>query len=450
MKIIGVGRRMEKKEKKRGHKLVVVLILLSIALLAGGGVLTYFTSPKYVAQTVIKEMGENATQILANRQETGLEENYSTTGTLKIDLQSDYFQGLSTTDSSYATIANLFRNLSNTQNNIAVVQDKENKRLFINYNSTLNGQNLFSTRYLVEDATEYYYIDGVTSTYVNNGNNNYFESLNSATTTNENLNYIIEKVTESVKDNIEDSYLSTTYEDNYKVVTITLTEDDLLKLGNNVLEDLKKDTKANQIMTGYNQNFADTKITKDQIKGIGTIQLHIYLNKISTQVERYELNMEDGTTLSYSIANGNKMIEITQNDSTTRFTITTTNDKTDITITDEENTTIGSVSISKTSTNYDIIANVTTDTMSMDFGYNTQMTNVKKGTSYDSSTTITLNISSQNTMLLNGTITLDTTTTSDTTIEEDTSTSVLASTLTGTESDLLSQKLITALTQLMS
>ena len=229
-----------------------------------------------------------------------------------------------------------------------------------------------------------------------------------------------------------------------------MTEDDLLQLGNNVLEDLKKDTKANQIMTGYNQNFADTKITKDQIKGIGTIQLHIYLNKISTQVERYELNMEDGTTLSYSIANGNKMIEITQNDSTTRFTITTTNDKTDITITDEENTTIGSVSISKTSTNYDIIANVTTDTMSMDFGYNTQMTNVKKGTSYDSSTTITLNISSQNTMLLNGTITLDTTTTSDTTIEEDTSTSVLASTLTGTESDLLSQKLITALTQLMS
>ena len=441
---------MEKKEKKRGHKLVVVLILLSIALLAGGGVLTYFTSPKYVAQTVIKEMGENATQILANRQETGLEENYSTTGTLKIDLQSDYFQGLSTTDPSYATIANLFRNLSNTQNNIAVVQDKENKRLFINYNSTLNGQNLFSTRYLVEDATEYYYIDGVTSTYVNNGNNNYFESLNSATTTNENLNYIIEKVTESVKDNIEDSYLSTTYEDNYKVVTITLTEDDLLQLGNNVLEDLKKDTKANQIMTGYNQNFADTKITKDQIKGIGTIQLHIYLNKISTQVERYELNMEDGTTLSYSIANGNKMIEITQNDSTTRFTITTTNDKTDITITDEENTTIGSVSISKTSTNYDIIANVATDTMSMDFGYNTQMTNVKKGTSYDSSTTITLNISSQNTMLLNGTITLDTTTTSDTTIEEDTSTSVLASTLTGTESDLLSQKLTTALTQLMS
>ena len=441
---------MEKKEKKRGHKLVVVLILLSIALLAGGGVLTYFTSPKYVAQTVIKEMGENATQILANRQETGLEENYSTTGTLKIDLQSDYFQGLSTTDPSYATIANLFRNLSNTQNNIAVVQDKENKRLFINYNSTLNGQNLFSTRYLVEDATEYYYIDGVTSTYVNNGNNNYFESLNSATTTNENLNYIIEKVTESVKDNIEDSYLSTTYEDNYKVVTITLTEDDLLQLGNNVLEDLKKDTKANQIMTGYNQNFADTKITKDQIKGIGTIQLHIYLNKISTQVERYELNMEDGTTLSYSIADGNKVIEITQNDSTTKFTITTTNDKTDITITDEENTTIGSVSISKTSTNYDIIANVATDTMSMDFGYNTQMTNVKKGTSYDSSTTITLNISSQNTMLLNGTITLDTTTTSDTTIEEDTSTSVLASTLTGTESDLLSQKLITALTQLMS
>ena len=441
---------MEKKEKKRGHKIIVVFILLGIILLTGGGVLTYITSPKYVAQTVIKEMGESATKFVSNRPKTGLEDNYNMTGTLKIDLQSDYFQGLSTTDPSYATLSNLFKNLSNTQNNISIIQDKENKRLFLNYNSTLNGQNLFSTKYLVEDATEYYYIDGVTSTYVNNGNNNYFESLNSTTTTNENINYIIEKITELVKDNIKDSYLSTNYKDNYKIVTITLTEDDLVQLINNVLEGLKKDDKANQIMTGYNQNFADVKITKSQIKGIGTIQFHIYLDKILAQVERYELNMENGTTISYSIGNGNKAVEITQDDSTTKFTITTSNDKTDVTITDEKNTTIGSISISKTSTNYDVIANLTTDSRSIDFSYNTQMTNVKKATSYDSSTTIALKVSSQNTTLLNGTITLDATTTNDTTIEEDTSTSVLASTLTGTESDLLSQKLTTTLIQLMS
>lgn len=437
-------------KKKSKKKLVLILGILGIIMLVGGGVLSYFTSKTYVATTVVKNMTENAVQIMAQGQETGLEDNYKTVSNVKINLQSDYYQSLASMDPSYATIANLFRNLSNTDSNITTVQDKENKRLFVSVDTTLQAQPLMNMKYLVEDATEYYYIDGVSSTYINNGNNNYFESLNS-TTTNENITYMIEKIGESVSNNLKEEYLTESYEDEYKEITITLTEDNLVELINNVLEDLKEDSKANQIMTGYNQDFANQRVTKEQVSGLGTIRLHIYINKIYGAIERYELELGDETSLVYYQESDKNILELIEsNETTARLEITTEGEKTDIVITDGNGTNLGTISISKTSTNQDIIVNITEADTSLDITYNKQLTNLQKGTSYDSTTTMSIKMASSNMTLIDGTITITSTTTNDTTISEDVSNSVLASTMTGTEQELLNQKLTTVFTQLMS
>ena len=438
-------------KKKSKKKLVLILGILGIIMLAGGGVLSYFTSKTYVATTVVKNMTENAVQVMAQGQETGLEDNYRTVSNVKINLQSDYYQSLASMDPSYATIANLFRNLSNTDSNITTVQDKENKRLFVSVDTTLQAQPLMNMKYLVEDATEYYYIDGVTSTYINNGNNNYFESLNSTTTTNDNITYIIEKIGESVSNNLKDEYLSESYDSEYKQITITLTEDNLVELINNVLDDLKEDSKANQIMTGYNQDFANQRVTKEQVSGLGTIRLHIYINKIYGAIERYELELGDETSLVYYQESDKNILELIEsNETTARLEITTQGEKTDIVITDGNGTNLGTISISKTSTNQDIIVNITEADTSLDITYNKQLTNLQKGTSYDSTTTMSIKMASSNMTLIDGTITITSTTTNDTTISEDVSNSVLASTMTGTEQELLNQKLTTVFTQLMS
>lgn len=438
-------------KKKSKKKLVLILGILGIIMLAGGGVLSYFTSKTYVATTVVKNMTENAVQVMAQGQETGLEDNYRTVSNVKINLQSDYYQSLASMDPSYATIANLFRNLSNTDSNITTVQDKENKRLFVSVDTTLQAQPLMNMKYLVEDATEYYYIDGVTSTYINNGNNNYFESLNSTTTTNDNITYIIEKIGESVSNNLKDEYLSESYDSEYKQITITLTEDNLVELINNVLDDLKEDSKANQIMTGYNQDFANQRVTKEQVSGLGTIRLHIYINKIYGAIERYELELGDETSLVYYQESDKNILELIEsNETTARLEITTEGEKTDIVITDGNGTNLGTISISKTSTNQDIIVNITEADTSLDITYNKQLTNLQKGTSYDSTTTMSIKMASSNMTLIDGTITITSTTTNDTTISEDVSNSVLASTMTGTEQELLNQKLTTVFTQLMS
>lgn len=441
---------MEKEKKEKGKKLVVGLIILGLILIAGGGVLTYFSSPSYVSKTVIKEFGQKATELMNSRIETGLEDNYKTTSNIKMNLKSDYFSALATMDPSYAMISNLLNNLSNTENNITMVQDKENKKLFFNLDSKLSGQSLINTKYLVENATAYYSIDGVTNTYVNNGNNNYFESLNSSTTTNENLKYLIEKIAESMANNLEESYLSESYTDEYKVITITLTEQNIVTYGNKIINDLKNDEKANQIMTGYNANFSEVKLTEKDVTGTGTIKVNIYLDKILSQVSQYELELGNGNKCIYYKENGKEIVELISEEETTTLEIEKHGEKTEINIKDGSNASLGTVTISQTSTNYDIVANITSEEATLDFGYNYQITNLKKSTSYDSAATITIKMTAQNTTIIDGTITVTSQTTNDTTISEDTSSSVLASTLSGTQTELLQQKIALIILSLMS
>ena len=446
---------MNENVKKKGSNKIFGILLLLIAVIAiGAGIfLTYITSPKFIATETIKKMSENIVSFMDNNKtDTGLEENYKKTSTVTMNLQSDYLTTLSQTDPSMVPYANLLRNLTNTTSTTTMVQDIENSRLFLDYNTTLNEEPLINLKYLVENSTEYYYIDGVSQTYINNGNNNYFESLNSETSINDNTKYLIEKVGESLASHIEDSYLSSSYESDYKKITITLTEDDLVTVVNNVLSDLKKDSKASKILSGYNESFNDFEISKDMISGLGTVEFNIYIDKVLGTVKKYDMNLEESKIkLSYDDSTDQKELElIANNESVGKVQFSTNDGNITLNIVDDSNNVVGTISTTKTSTNYDIIMNLTLDTTIIDINYNNQITNLKKNTSYDSTTNIAINISSNNTTLINGTINITSNITNDTRIEEDTSTSVLASTLPAPKEQLLTEKMTTVFTRLMS
>lgn len=446
---------MNENVKKKGPNKIFGILLLLIAVIAigAGAFLTYITSPKFIATETIKKMSENIVSFMDNNKtDTGLEENYKKTSTVTMNLQSDYLTTLSQTDPSMVPYANLLRNLTNTTSTTTMVQDIENSRLFLDYNTTLNEEPLINLKYLVENSTEYYYIDGVSQTYINNGNNNYFESLNSETSINDNTKYLIEKAGESLASHIEDSYLSSSYESDYKKITITLTEDDLVTVVNNVLSDLKKDSKASKILSGYNESFNDFEISKDMISGLGTVEFNIYIDKVLGTVKKYDMNLEESKIeLSYDDSTDQKELElIANNESVGKVQFSTNDGNITLNIVDDSNNVVGTISTTKTSTNYDIIMNLTLDTTIIDINYNNQITNLKKNTSYDSTTNIAINISSNNTTLINGTINITSNITNDTRIEEDTSTSVLASTLPAPKEQLLTEKMTTVFTRLMS
>lgn len=441
---------MKSKGKSQGTKKIIIIFIISLILLIAGIVLSYFSSAKYVATKAVKGLGQNVIELAnSTNKNTGLEENFKVTSTIKVNLQSDYFQALSSLSPDYQVVSNLLSNLSNTETQVTMTQDKQNKKLLINYDTKLSGDPLANVKYLVDNATEYYYIDGLTQNYINNGNNGYFESLNSTTTTKENAEYIIEKITEAASNNIKDEYLSETYEKDSKKITITLTEDDMVEFLNNIIDELKKDNKANQIMTGYDKNFSKAKVTKSDVASLGTVTINIYIDKFIGQIKKYEIKSNDDAITYYE--GQNKVIEIRNKDElVTKLNITTNGDKIDIKITDGNNTNIGNLSINKTSTNYDVVANITTEEFSANFGYNSQITNLKQGNSYDSSTTISLDITANDAVLLNGTIEITSTTTNDTAINEDVSNSVLASTVESTPSDLVMQKIAEIMVRLSS
>lgn len=441
---------MESNKVKKQKTKIIVIFLVALILLIAGIILSYFSSAQYVAQRVVKVMGKNMVELVNNgNQNTGLEENFKTTSTIKMNLQSEYFQALSTLSPDYQGLSNLLRNLTNTETQITMIQDQKQKKMLINYDTKLSGESLANIKYLVDNATEYYYIDGLTPNYINNGNNSYFESLNSTTTTKENTEYMIEKITQATANNMKKKYLSETYEKNWKKITITLTENNMVELSNNILEELKKDTKANQIMTGYDKDFSKVKVTKEEISGLGTITINVYIDKLLGQIKKYDITNNNDSIVFYE--GKSKVLEMwSDNKLVTKLDITQNNDKTNIKITNSTGTNIGDISINKTNTNYDIVADITTDEFSANFGYNSQITDLKEGNSYNKNTKINLDITANNTVLFNGIIEITSTTTKDTTINEDVSNSVLASTVETAPSDLVTQKILEIISRLAS
>ena len=85
---------MESKGKSQKQKKIIVIFIISLILLIAGIILSYFSSAKYVAKRAVKVMSQNVIELANSRNQTGLEENFKTTSTIKVNLQSDYYQAL--------------------------------------------------------------------------------------------------------------------------------------------------------------------------------------------------------------------------------------------------------------------------------------------------------------------------------------------------------------------
>ena len=83
---------MKSKGKSQGTKKIIIIFIISLILLIAGIVLSYFSSAKYVATKAVKGLGQNVIELAnSTNQNTGLEENFKVTSTIKVNLQSDYF-----------------------------------------------------------------------------------------------------------------------------------------------------------------------------------------------------------------------------------------------------------------------------------------------------------------------------------------------------------------------
>lgn len=445
----------ELKPKNNKKGIIIILVGLAILLIGSGAALAFLGNPKRVTSMVINKLSTNMENLMKdNKDVTGIKDSFTATSNIKSNIQSAYFQALSTMSPEYATFAKLFTNLSNTETDMVLVQDTKNQKLFMNWNSKLNQQELLAAKYLIENNTEYYFINGAVPNYINNGNNNYFESLTSSTTTNENLVYVIKTTAKLIGENLKDEYFTETTDKEYKKITLTLNQKNYAELANNVLAGLKKDEKASKILTGYNKDFAKSKVSVSNENDKSVIEFIIYTDKLLSQPKKYELNfIDEGQKSGFTYYKEEKqgVVEIKDNNKTVgTMKISTKDNKTDINILDEKGTSIGTIAINKTDTNQDILVNIKSDSATIEISYNSKLSNIEKNKSYDMDITMALKVASDNIDLINGTISAKTKVTSEIAINEDISTSVLASSITPEQQALLDQKMTMILLSLMS
>lgn len=431
---------MDNHEKyKKPIKLIISIFILSIILISVGTYILYISNPKKITQTAINNFQTKLKDIFSTNEDLNVGQNYTLTSNINLNLESDYLN--STQDESIKLYKNIINKLNNSNNVLNISQDKTNKKALFSLISTQDNKELINTKYLVENSTEYYYIKDFQSTYINAGTNNYFETLTEENTSQENLTYLYDFIGKSLKNNIPDEYFEK-YQTETSIsneptkltkVSLTLNNEKIKTIAKSILKDLKNDEKANKILTGYNEEFTNSKI-KDSTEYLPkgkTLILNVYTTNLTYQIKKYELIIQDDKNeqkITYEVGKNKDIAYIIDNNKIIyKLNIVNSNNKSTIKILNSKEKNIGEINIEKNKNSEELLVEIKDNDTTIDIDYEKKLKNIKKNKSYDVSTYVSIKAISNNSNILNGTIKIDSKVSNEVKISEDVSNSVLES-----------------------
>ena len=280
---------MAKKKKKKpiNRRIIEILIVISIIVILLGTYLLYLSNSK----RIFLESINNLTSSFSNIEELESEfKNFTLVSNLSINTTGKIEDNKKYNNKYYEIITNLITNYNNTKANINYTSNRKNKELYIDYNSTVNKKDLITGKYLIKDNTEYYYINDITDTYINNGNNTYFETLNSDTKETNNLIYLKDTFNKYFIKNLDDKYFSKQENNNYTKITLVLDNKRLNETYKDTLDDLKEDKKAKEIIKGFDRDFFKKKVKDiNFLKKDKKLYITVYTDRFTYSPNKYEI-----------------------------------------------------------------------------------------------------------------------------------------------------------------
>lgn len=448
-------------ENKKRKKLIILIVIAVILIISG-----IFVACRNNNKAILIRAIDNINSTLKEKYMISNDNNfkyldYTVQSNIKLSF-SNHNQS-TTFINDYGNYLKLFDNLSKTENNLVFKQDRTNKKLLLSFNSKFNDQELIDYRYLIENNTEYYYIKDFLNSYINNGNNSYYESLTQDITNEDNVNYIYKFIIHSFIDNINNKEISkkgekTTINDKVKIlqkISIEFDNNNLKEIFKKVLKDLKNDDRANKILTGINTNFNKTKIS-DKVKYLDDNQkiiLSVYVDNITYKIRKYNLDFIDKNntkTISYEEQG---VLNIYKNNTlTTKCSISYNPNKTIIDVTDisKNSSSLGQIIIEKKDKFYQIKLQLKIKDMDFNFDLNRIISNVEKNKSYNSKWSLEGVITSNNVDIINIKLNIDSKVSNAVTIDENTDNAIFAKNIDSTKQQELKQKITNLITTLMS
>ena len=421
----------------------VALIAVAIGLIYYGLKLNKMAKKHYVVDVTVDTIRDTLYNYGKIENQYYLGEEFSVNSNIKVNLNSEDYETKAPLDPESAKKNNILKNLSAMQINSRIEQSKKDGRFITELNEKIGEEDVFSGKYYIDNYTKYYFVNGVLSSYVNDGNNNYFDLLNEKNCTMDNIDYLYNFIFESLKNNIKEEDLLA-YE-----VEINIGEDkvpvnqvflkindkyikDLLK---GMLKDLKKDEKANQIITALYPNFKNVKVNTDKkyLDNKESYTINIYSRKVINKPLKYEIiHLNDDFQESYSFEGtleSGAIYYVKNNEIKYIGKCESTPKKLEVIINDVNGGEAGNIKIEKTTNSLSFNTTLDLETKNYQISYSTIYKNFNKNKSYVREDTLTCRIMENMVTKLNGSVIIESEVSKKTNIKEDTESAVLHSTL---------------------
>ena len=442
----------------RNKKLIFILvfiIILSITSIILGIYINSLSKPKKILEESIGFIHDQGKKYIFLDDKYNVGDTYTMESNIDFNLDSEYYLRDSKNNTDSLKKYNFIKNISKMNTDIVIKQDMNNKTNYIEVNQKIGEEDIVGYKRLVNNSTEYYFINGILKNYVNNGTCNYFEAINNENTTRDDLNYLYDFIFKSLQNNMKDDYFEVK-EVNENInskntsvnrISIRFTDKNVREILNNILKDLKKDEKANNILSNVYKDFKNYKV-KDKTDFFDKEEsyiLNIYTTKFLSKPLKYEvIHMSGNTTDSYIIEKSNnntfEFFYLEGDTVTYSSNVKVLDNGISAKIYNSSNNEIGELELEKKPDK--IIFNYKFDNnkKKFDINYSSKYTDVVNNKKYTNTIKLDIKYLINKESKLDGNIIIKTDVSNKTKITEEVSSSVLYSKLSDEEKDLIKTK----------
>ncbi len=324
---------------KKKKIIVTIVIIVAIGLLVAGGILLYQNySNKNRIVTSFNELKTALTETLnLDKNTTNTKITQTVTGSTRFNINPMLGNSEDGTDV-------VIGNLNNSTFNYEYRLDTESKRMYMDGSLLLNATELLGINFYQAEDISYVFLRNIFDKYIVIENSDIFTYLEESNQAVDDVNYIYDKIIESLGNNITTDDIKVTNQDGKKKISLELNEERLNEISKNIVNDLKKDKKAKEIL-GNSLDELDTTTSSSSSDNNSYLYYSIYLEKDDIVTYEFGLNDNDG---NYSIEFNNgkeKSFVIKEgNTESLKAVIEESNGTTTINLS-SDNTSIGTVSI---------------------------------------------------------------------------------------------------------
>ena len=335
--------------------IAIIVIIIAVGLLVAGGILVYQNySNKNRIVTSFNELKADLEKVIPlNNENSNAPVKQTVTGTTTFNINP--LLGNSSDGSDI-----IINNLNSSSFNYQYRLDTEAKKMYLDGSLVQNTAETLGINFYQNENISYIFLRNIFDKYIMINDNDIFTYLEENQKAIDDINYIYDKVIESLGNNITSDDIKVSTENNEKKISLELDEKRLNEISNNITNDLKNDNRAKEIL-GENIDNLDTSNDSNDSDSKSYLAYNIYLNK--NDIATYEFVLNDSEN-NYSIAYNKKenSFSIKENDKETfKGVISTKDNATTITLT-SDNTNIGTITISENNISANIIFDEATNT----------------------------------------------------------------------------------------